>query len=205
MNDRKNMIHDAGILFLITLIAGLLLGLVYEVTKEPIARQEEAAKIAAYQAVFEDAAEFTSLDLSDKQSGADAVAGQYPKAVIDEVMVAKDASGSTLGYVVTATSKSAYDGSLQLSVGIRQDGTVNGISFQSLTESAGLGMEADTKWKNQYADKNVESFAVTKVGAVQPNEIDAISGATITSKAVTEAVNASLLYFREALGGGVNE
>lgn len=205
MNDRKNMIHDAGILFLITLIAGLLLGLVYEVTKEPIARQEEAAKIAAYQAVFEDAAEFTPLDLSDKQSGADAVAGQYPKAVIDEVMVAKDASGSTLGYVVTATSKSAYDGSLQLSVGIRQDGTVNGISFQSLTESAGLGMEADTDWKSQYADKNVESFAVTKVGAVQPNEIDAISGATITSKAVTEAVNASLLYFREALGGGVNE
>lgn len=205
MNDRKNMIHDAGILFLITLIAGLLLGLVYEVTKEPIARQEEAAKIAAYQAVFEDAAEFPPLDLSDKQSGADAVAGQYPKAVIDEVMVAKDASGSTLGYVVTATSKSAYDGSLQLSVGIRQDGTVNGISFQSLTESAGLGMEADTDWKNQYADKNVESFAVTKVGAVQPNEIDAISGATITSKAVTEAVNASLLYFREALGGGVNE
>lgn len=52
MNDRKNMIHDAGILFLITLIAGLLLGLVYEVTKEPIARQEEAAKVAAYQAVF---------------------------------------------------------------------------------------------------------------------------------------------------------
>ena len=205
MNDRKNMIHDAGILFLITLIAGLLLGLVYEVTKEPIARQEEAAKIAAYQAVFEDAAEFTPLDLSDKQSGADAVAGQYPKAVIDEVMVAKDASGSTLGYVVTATSKSAYDGSLQLSVGIRQDGTVNGISFQSLTESAGLGMEADTDWKNQKKEKNVESFAVTKVGAVQPNEIDAISGATITSKAVTEAVNASLLYFREALGGGVNE
>ena len=120
-------------------------------------------------------------------------------------MVAKDASGSTLGYVVTATSKSAYDGSLQLSVGIREDGTVNGISFQSLTESAGLGMEADTDWKNQYAGKNVESFAVTKVGAVQPNEIDAISGATITSKAVTEAVNASLLYFREALGGGVNE
>ena len=203
MNDRKNMIHDAGILFLITLIAGLLLGLVYEVTKEPIARQEEAAKVAAYQAVFEDAAEFTPLDLSDKQSGADTVAGQYPKAVIDEVMVAKDASGSTLGYVVT--SKSAYDGSLQLSVGIREDGTVNGISFQSLTESAGLGMEADTDWKNQYAGKNVESVAVTKVGAVQPNEIDAISGATITSKAVTEAVNASLLYFREALGGGVNE
>ena len=205
MNDRKNMVHDAGILFLITLIAGLLLGLVYEVTKEPIARQEEAAKVAAYQAVFEDAAEFTPLDLSDKQSGADAVAGQYPKAVIDEVMAAQDASGNTLGYVVTATSKSAYDGSLQLSVGIREDGTVNGISFQSLTESAGLGLEADTDWKNQYADKNVESFAVTKVGATLPNEIDAISGATITSKAVTEAVNASLLYFREALGGGVNE
>lgn len=205
MSDKKNLIHDAGILFLITLIAGLLLGFVYELTKEPIARQEAAAKAAAYQAVFEDAADFTSLDTSGLQSAADMVEQQYPKTVIDEVMVAQDVEGNALGYVVTATSKSAYDGSLQLSVGIREDGTVNGISFQKLTESAGLGMEADTDWKNQYADKTVESFTVTKVGAVLPNEIDAISGATITSKAVTEAVNASLLYFREALGGGANE
>ena len=46
------------------LVAGLLLGLVYEVTKEPIARQEEAAKVAAYQAVFEDAAEFPPRDFA---------------------------------------------------------------------------------------------------------------------------------------------
>lgn len=51
----KSMLKDAGILFLITLVSGLLLGLVYQVTKEPIAVQEEKARMEARQEVFQDA------------------------------------------------------------------------------------------------------------------------------------------------------
>ena len=52
------MLKDAGILFLITLVSGLLLGLVYQVTKEPIAVQEEKARMEARQEVFQDADHF---------------------------------------------------------------------------------------------------------------------------------------------------
>lgn len=204
MSEKKTMLHDAVILFAITLIAGILLGFVYELTKNPIAEQEAAAKISAYQEVFQDAASFEKAEIS-LDSMPDAFAAAYPKESIDEVMIAQDANRVCLGYVITATSNAAYDGNLQLSVGIRNDGTVNGISFLKLTESAGLGMEADPVLKNQFMDRNSESYIVTKMGASAPNEIDAISGATITSKAVTNAVNASLLFFRESLGGGANE
>ena len=61
-NDIQAMLKEAGILFAITLIAGLLLGFVYELTKEPIRQQEEKAVQEACQAVFADAEHFEELD-----------------------------------------------------------------------------------------------------------------------------------------------
>lgn len=204
MKEKNTLLHDAIVLFAITLIAGILLGFVYELTKVPIAEQEKAAKIAAYQEVFKDAASFEAVDYSEEEA-TEILAADYARESIDAVMQALDGSGNCLGYVITATSNEAYDGNLQLSVGIRMDGTINGISFLKLTESAGLGMEADPVLKEQFADRQMEQFVVTKIGAAASNEIDAISGATITSKAVTNAVNASVEYFKNALGGGSNE
>jgi hypothetical protein len=80
-------------------------------------------------------------------------------------------------------------------MGVQLDGTTNGISFLSLSETAGLGMEADTdSFKVQFEGKNVEQFRYTKSGATVDEEIDALSGATITTNAVTNAVNAGLTY-----------
>ena len=90
-------------------------------------------------------------------------------------------------------------------MGLQRDGTINGISILSISETAGLGMNADKVLKPQYAGKKVPEFTVTKVGAMSDSEIDAISGATITSKAVTKAVNAGLYYFQTTLGGGTYE
>ena len=113
-----------------------------------------------------------------------------------------DASGSPMGYVVTATSGDGYGGNITVSIGITTQGEVKGIEFLTIGETAGLGMNADTpEWKGQFADKTVESFTVTKSGASADNEIDAIGGATITSNAVTGAVN-SALYF---VNGCVNQ
>ena len=76
----------------------------------------------------------------------------------------------------------------------------------SISETAGLGMKADeAEFKDQYKDKNVENFTVTKTGEDGDNMIDAISGATITSNAVTNAVNSALVYYQNELGGEVNE
>ena len=200
----KQMNRDSLILFAITLIAGLLLGGVYAITKNPIAKTQEDKKNEAYQAVFTDAAEFTEVtDAADAQQIL-ADAG-YTKDRIDEVKAAMDADGNILGYVMTITSSEAYGGELQLAMGIRMDGTVNGISFLSLSETIGLGMEAKKpEFQEQFAGKQVEQFVYSKTGAAADNEIDALSGATITTNAVTNAVNAGICY-AGALGAGSAE
>ena len=194
----KNIIKNTAILTVITLVAGVLLGLVYEITKEPIALAKEKAKNEAYQAVMQEADTFEELKL-------ETVKLEAPGCVIDEVVKAKSGD-ETVGYVITTTTGEGYGGSIQISVGIAKDGTVKGIEMLSISETAGLGMNADTpEFKAQYADKSVEEFVVTKAGATADNEIDAISGATITSNAVTNAVNSAMEYFNNVLGGSANE
>ncbi|MDE7248221.1 MAG: RnfABCDGE type electron transport complex subunit G [Lachnospiraceae bacterium] len=197
----KEMMKNTGILLAITLIAGLLLGLVYQVTKEPIAQQEAKAKQEACQEVFADAASFEAVELVTADESAWSSEG-YGQESIDEVMVAKDSAGSTLGYVITVTTKEGYGGDIQFTMGVRTDGTVNGISLLSISETAGLGMRADEVLKPQFAGKQVDKFEYTKSGAAAENQIDAISGATITTNAMTNGVNAGLYYFQTVLGGG---
>lgn len=199
----KGMIKDALILFAITLIAGLMLGVVNDITKEPIAQQEQKAKNEACQNVFAAADSFEAQELADsaqiEQVLTDAgISG----ADIDELMAAKDASGALLGYVITVTDHEGYGGDIQFSMGITNEGTLNGISLLSISETAGLGMRAGEVLVPQFADKNVSKFTYTKTGATADSEIDAISGATITTNAVVNGVNAGLAYFDKMLKGG---
>ena len=188
-NDVQAMLKEAGILFAITLIAGLLLGFVYELTKGPIRLQEEKAVQEACQAVFTDAGHFEELD-------------PYTGITIGTVYEAQDASGEKLGYVIQTTSSEGYGGNIVLYVGIRLDGTVNDISILSISETPGLGMKAGDVLVPQFHQKNVKSFTYTKTGSTSDSEIDAISGATITTRAVTNAVNGSLLAFHDYVQGG---
>lgn len=199
--SKGGFMKDALILFAITLVAGACLGGVYEATKEPIAAANLAAKEEAYRTVLPDAASFESDDMTEVMASANAEVGGlgYGNVTIDETAVALDGSGVPMGYVVTTTSKDGYGGAITVSVGVLADGTVNGIAFLTLAETAGLGMNADTDWKNQYADKNVDAFSVTKNGASAENEINAISGATITSNAVTGAVNTAVYFVKNCL------
>lgn len=196
----KGMIKDALILFAITLIAGLMLGVVNDITKEPIARQEQKAKTEACQNVFADAASFEEQEMEDAtQALADA---GLTGADIDELMAAKDASGALLGYVITVTDHEGYGGDIQFSMGVTTDGVLNGISLLSISETAGLGMRAGEVLVPQFENKDVDRFTYTKTGSTADSEIDAISGATITTNAVVNGVNAGLVYFDEFLKGG---
>lgn len=204
-SDITGMFKDTAILFAITLIAGLLLGLIYQITKEPIAIQKEKAKQEAYREVFEQAVSFEEVELStpDQQEWIDA---GFAGEIIDEVMAAQDASGTALGYVITVTTKEGYGGDIRFTIGIMEDGTVNGISILEISETAGLGMRAEEVLKPQFSGKNTTKFEYTKSGAISDYQIDAISGATITTNAVTNGVNAGLYYFQTVLkGGGGNE
>lgn len=186
-------------LMLITLVAGLLLGAVYEVTKEPIATEQQRAKEEAYKAVFADAETFEAMSVDMGILG-EINGEQGINATIEEVMQVFDKSGSLAGYVLTVTDHEGYGGDVQFAMGVKADGTVNGISFLSLSETAGLGMKAnEEKFKIQFAEKNVQSFRYTKNGAASEDEIDALSGATITTNAVVNGVNAGL-YYVQSLG-----
>ena len=196
--SKGGFMKDAMILFAITLVSGACLGGVYEITKAPIAAAEMAAKAEAYKTVLPAAETFEEAGSADALAAANTeISGLgYGNVTVDEAVSGKDASGAEVGYVVTSTSKDGYGGAITVSVGIEADGTVSGIEFLTLAETAGLGMKADKpEWKGQYVDL----FTVTKNGASADNEINAISGATITSNAVTGAVNGAVYYVKNCL------
>ena len=195
----KSMIKDAAILFAITLIAGLLLGVVYEVTKEPIALQEAKRKNEACKEVFQDAVNFEVMEVALQENG------EKASATINEISQAVAENGTILGYVFDITTHEGYNGDIQFTMGIRMDGTINGISLLSIAETPGLGMKAEEVLKPQFAGKNVSLFSYTKTGAVTSDQIDAISGATITTNALVNGVNTGLEFFKTELGGGANE
>lgn len=203
-SEIRNMLHDAWVLFAITLIAGIVLGFVYQITKEPIALQEEKAKNEACQEVFADAVTFeeaTEYSI-DEATAHFAEAGFAGQSMSDAVRVAKDANGEILGYVLNVTTSEGYGGDIVFAMGVRMDGTLNGISFLSIAETPGLGMKAEEVLSPQFAGKNVPQFEYTKSGAVADSQIDAISGATVTTNAVTNGVNAGLEYFQSVLKEG---
>ena len=199
----NKIVKNTLILSAITIVAGCLLGLVYEITKAPIAQAQENAKQEAYKTVLADAAEFTVDDTLDAAAAANVLqeAG-YTGDDIAGVAKALDASGAVMGYVITVTSHEGYGGDIKISVGILSDGTVKGIEMLEISETAGLGMKADEdEFKNQFKDKQVEKFSYTKSGEDGDDKIDALSGATITTNAVTNAVDSALVYFQNVLGG----
>ncbi len=199
----SKIIKDCAILFVITLIAGFILGGVYDITKGPIEKQEEAAKQEAYKQVFADAAAFEAVEGVNAETAQQAVAASGDTATtINEVLAAVDAEKKVIGYVFSVTNPEGYGGDIQLSVGIKNDGTVNGYEVLSISETAGLGMKAtEAEFKDQFKGKKAEKLEVVKTGAKEEQQIDAISGATITSTAVTKEINACLAYVNSVKGG----
>ena len=199
---KGGFIKDALVLFIITLISGLLLGAVYDITKAPIEAAENKAKQAAYLKVFPEAKNFEENPAETEKISAMAeelFTQGFGNVLINEVVTAKDSGGNTVGRVVTSTSKEGYGGNIKVSVGIDAEGTITGITFLTLAETPGLGMRAQNEsFYGQFANKKVEKFSVTKTPASSDDQINAISGSTITSNAVTNAVNAAL-YFNSAL------
>ena len=125
----------------------------------------------------------------------------YGRVLINEVAVGKDASGNVTGYAINLTTFDAYDGEITQTVGINADGTVTGILFTSISETPGMGMLADTEeWRGQFDEKKVDEFILLKSGgADEDHEIDSVSGASTTSGAVVNAVNAALDFYRDKL------
>lgn len=201
----KKIIKDACILFAITLFAGVLLGAVYEITKGPIAEQNEKAKKAAYNAVLSEADSFEEVDYSlDRVT--DILGDEFAADEVTEV-VAGVKGGKITGFVVTVVASDGYAGDIKFSVGISTTGEYLGTSILSISETAGLGMrvKTDPAFLEQFNNKSVEKFNLVKdgTGSSSDDKIDAIGGSTVTSKAVTNGINAALKVYKDLMSSNV--
>ena len=147
------------------------------------------------QAVFSDAKSFEKYDY-DAEEADKLVSDAGYKDTIDDIETALDSNKETLGYVITVTAKDGSQGSITFSVGIKNDGTVNGYSITSISETPGLGMKAE--------EADFYKFDVVKATPSKDDEIEAITGSTITSKAMANGCNAAITYFQNKLQGGAN-
>ena len=184
-NSKKEggIVQLVVVLGLITFICALLLGVINGVTADKITQNGIETRNAAMAEIIPDA-DFEDLDTVTLPSGRTA-------AQIDGVYKAtKD--GEEIGYCVQVEPK-GFGGNLTMIVGINADGTVAGAKVTSHAETPGLGAksQADPNWITQFAGQTADGqLKVTKDGGT----INAITGATITSRAVTDGVNTAAAY-----------
>lgn len=183
----KKALHLGGTLFAVTAVTGMILGYVQDVTSVAIKRVEMEAQNAAFRIVMPDAKNFEEIV---------AEADDF----VTEVRRADDATG-LVGWCMSVNSK-GYGGIINFIVGITKDGTVKAINILNHSETPGLGAKStEPEFYEQFNDKSKTPLKVVKGGASNPDEISAISGATITSNAVTSGVNAAVKYWETKLKG----
>lgn len=203
--SKSGFMKDALILFAITLVSGACLGFVYDLTKDPIAQATIEKNNRTYQEVLSTANTFTEVEGSVEKIAEITASGElsglgFGGVAIESVLEGTDASGAAAGYVINSLSNDSYGGAVKISVGFDMDGTITGVGIREINDTPGLGLKAkETDYRDQFIGKNAEVLSVTKTGATADNEIDAISGATVTSNATTNAVNAALYYLHNCL------
>ena len=174
------------VLFLICAIVACVLGAVNEVTKGPIETQQREKTEKAYKAVLPYADSFTEIDPS---------AFVAYKSTIDKISSADNGAGH-----VVETTFSGAQGNITMVVGVNKAGKCTGISITEHSETSGLGAnaassaEVGVNFRNQFKGQD-DTIALSKAGG----KIDALSGATITSRSVTNATLAAILAV-QALG-----
>ena len=183
----RKALHLGGTLFAVTAVTGILLGLVENVTSKAILQAEIAAKNEAYRLVMPAGKTFEDYEAK-------------PDDFVTGVVKATDETG-VVGWCVNVSSK-GYGGMVGFVVGITKDGAVKAINILSHSETPGLGAKStEPEFYTQFNDKDKLPLKVVKGSASNPDEIAAISGATITSNAVTDGVNGAVDYWSKNLKG----
>lgn len=174
-------------LFLICIVVAALLAGTNELTKGPIAEIQAKTAAEAMQSVCPEAESF-----------------EGEKGIELEAYRGLDASGNTVGFAIPSSYK-GYGGDIEIMVGFGADGTVTGVEILSCEETPGLGANCT---KQEFTDMFRQAipqsgeFTVTKDGTGGADgKIDALTGATITSNAVTQAVNQAVAVYNSLEGG----
>ena len=186
-----NILKPGIVLLAFAAIAAALLGYVNAITLEPIAQQDKLIADKAKQDVLSEA---KSFDDDITASG----------GAVRTYSIARDDKGDVVGYAVTAASK-GYGGDVVIMVGLKADGTINAICVtDNSNETPGLGANSSNEdFRKQYNGKTADKeIKVVKTPTDKDDEIQAITSATITSKAVTASVNEVLKFYNDNLKGG---
>ena len=114
--------------------------------------------------------------------------------------------GATIGYVFETSAK-GYGGDVKVMTGVTADGQISGVVILSHGETPGLGANAEREeFRSQYQQPVPEAvIQVVKYQTPREGEIEAMTGATITSRAVTSAVNEAVRLYHGIQGGGAND
>ena len=187
----KEILVPAIMLFVIAAVCTALLAGTNLLTKDKIAEIAVQTEMKAKSAVFESAKSF-----SDEKN----VTVNEKEYVYYDAL---DEKGNVMGYVFSVTVKS-YGGDLSAMVGISSEtDKITGVEITAISDTPGLGMKVDSEdFLSQYIDRG-GNIGVNK-NEKTDTEIQAVSGATISSKAVTEAVNQAFSAYETVKAGGNN-
>jgi electron transport complex protein RnfG len=186
----KDIIKITFNLVVIFVIAGLVVAVVYSIAGPKIANNQKIEEEKARKELMPAAA---SIPSAGKWVTAEGKKGEY--------YVAKDANGNDVGYLITSYGK-GYAGYIKVLVAVNKDMTVKAIKPLSHTETPGLGDELDKPYfQKRFEGKRLDQLEVVK--QPDPNKIEAISGATISSRGVTNGVRQGVKFLMEKYQGGV--
>lgn len=178
-------------LLLITAISALSLGTAYNLTKEPIAMARKAKQEAAIKAVLPD---FDELKMIQVKSAFDDDSLQFNQAFLN---------GTLVGTAINTFTNKGFGGNIKLMVGLLPDGTINNISVLEHKETPGLGdkmQKNKSTWSKQFngvKTDELKNLDVTKDGG----PVDAITAATISSRAYVDAVKRAAATYKKTKGG----
>ena len=181
----KHIIKPAFALFIIAAISTALLGFARDLTLEPIQNQRRRTQENTMKEILTEAAEFKELEI--KKTGS-----------ISRIFEGRT-GGQLVGYVVEL-SPSGYSGAIDIMAGISvSKNELAGLRVLRHTETPGLGaLAVKENFYSKYDGKKLVPLRVVRVSPGE-NDIEAITGATITTRAITEAVNEAIEWYnREA-------
>lgn len=181
--DNNNSIFKIALNLTITcIISGLIIATAYFFTHDIAVQKAEELKTIALESLVTDADEYTEIEGKDDWYTA-------------------SADGEILAYIVPAESK-GYGGTIELLVAVSPEGTVVNYTITDANETPGLGDKASkSPFIDQFPGKTSEQLVVTK-DSTNTENIVAISGATISSRAVTLGVKTAVDEVNEYLEGG---
>lgn len=180
-SERKELIAPTLVLFLICLVITAALAITYQITKPIIDEINiKNANIARGELLPDAEGAFTQRET------------EFAPGVLDVY-----GADNNTGYVFTAQDK-GFGGKIRVMVGVYEDGAISGVKVTNHSETPGLGTKAMTA---DYLSQYQGQIVVTRTSEADETQIDAVTGATVTSNAVFRAVEAALAQY-ELIGGG---